>query len=366
MEETGARPAGRAEVEGRGVRSAARDRATAEVPMKHEMVLKNLPNAARLAPLFRRLAARVDPRAAESWRPTGVLHAVLEKYPTRARYRVSVVLRVPRHTLVARAEGHEAETVLHSAFLEIERQLRKEKARLRREDLWKRRAPRGRLRWAWKLEPVPRAERERGLLADLVLANLDGLYAFARREVAYHVAAGDLARDDLRLADVVDAVVLRACTEFPRRPLDLEVGPWLRRLAVEQLQAELERLGRDRAETVRIEDAVPAPGGLDGDIDDFYQPEPGLTLEDVVPDRSAPTPERVAEHHDLQRCLRAALAELPSPWRTALELHYLEELPIAEVARMTRRTEAEVRAGLDLARELLRQRIAATGLPVSA
>jgi RNA polymerase sigma factor (sigma-70 family) len=339
--------------------------------MKQDIMLRDLPNEARLAPLVRRLVGHVEKQAIPYWQRTGVLHAVVQKYPTRARYRVSLVLSVPRHTLVAHDEGRGAEKVLRAAFLEIERQLRKEKSRLRREHVWKRRAHRTRMRSEGTLEPVPRGDPEPGLLADLVLANLEWLYTVARREVAYHAATGDLARDDLGLDDLVHAVVLRACAEFRRRPAHLEVRAWLNRLTVEQLGAELERLGRNGTETVHVEDAVPAaPPGVEiqtlgEEIYDFYQPDESLRLEDVVPDRVAPTPDRVAECHALECCLTDALAGLPPAWRIAFELHYVDEVPIADVARVTRQTETQVRGCLDSARALLRERIAASGFALS-
>lgn len=340
--------------------------------MKQEITLRDLPDEARLTPLVHRLVGRVEHQAVPSWHRTGVLRAVIQKYATRRWYRVSLVLSVPRRTLVAHDEGPQPEKVLRAAFVELERQLRKEKSHLRREHLWKRRAARERTRRQRKQEAVAREERERGLFADLVLANLEWLSTCARREIAYHVATGDLARDELAPGDVVDAVVLRACTQFRWRPLDLDVGAWLKRLIAEELGAELERRGWERTETVRVEDAVPAlPPGVEiqtlgGEIYDFYQPEEGFRLEDVVADRIAPPPDRVAECHDFERCLSDALAELPPAGRDVFELHYIEELPIAEVARMTGQAETDVRDRLDATLAFLRRKLTASGLSLAA
>ena len=94
---------------------------------------------------------------------------------------------------------------------------------------------------------------------------------------------------------------------------------------------------------------------------DFYQPDEDQKLEDIIPDMTAPTPEQILESRELQRYINRTLATLPRVWRRAFALHYVEGVPVAEIARMTRHAESEVERHLEYAREYLRQRLREAG-----
>ena len=63
------------------------------------------------------------------------------------------------------------------------------------------------------------------------------------------------------------------------------------------------------------------------------------------------------EEADLLRVLR----ELPDQYREVIHLHYFEELPLREIARMTGVSEAAATKRLSRARKLLRTRLAEQG-----
>jgi len=63
------------------------------------------------------------------------------------------------------------------------------------------------------------------------------------------------------------------------------------------------------------------------------------------------------EEADLLRALR----ELPDQYREVIHLHYFEELPLREIARMTGVSEAAATKRLSRARKLLRTRLAEQG-----
>jgi DNA-directed RNA polymerase specialized sigma24 family protein len=94
---------------------------------------------------------------------------------------------------------------------------------------------------------------------------------------------------------------------------------------------------------------------------DFYQPDEDQEFEDIIPDMTAPTPEQILESRELQRYVNRTLATLPRVWRRAFTLHYVGGMPVAEVARMTKRAESEVERHLEHAREYLRQRLLEAG-----
>jgi RNA polymerase sigma factor (sigma-70 family) len=198
--------------------------------------------------------------------------------------------------------------------------------------------------------------------------HLQRLYNFARREIAYHVANGDLVAGDPTTEDVVDEVVLRASRELARHPARGDVGNWLIELAIEQLEREIKRVASRRDRAVAIEEDIPetppevAVSTLGDEILDSYQPDEDLKVEDVIPDPSTLTPEEVTQSRDLQRVVRRIVAGLPRSWRQAFVLHEVEGYSLEETARMVRRSAPEVARDLELAREYLRQRLLEAGL----
>lgn len=79
-----------------------------------------------------------------------------------------------------------------------------------------------------------------------------------------------------------------------------------------------------------------------------------------VPDQMAPaedSAERCVERRELQRRVRAAVAELPAPQRIPIWLHYFEGFPVAEVARLERVPEGTMRSRLRAGLRLLEARL---------
>ncbi|HKX27961.1 MAG TPA: sigma-70 family RNA polymerase sigma factor [Blastocatellia bacterium] len=210
-------------------------------------------------------------------------------------------------------------------------------------------------------------ERGRERFSPLVTRYLEKLYNFARREIAYYVAEGDLLPGEIAAEDLVDAALLRAYREVATKQDGRESKHWLIGLVAEQLEAEVKRLKAARARSVHIEEDIPeTPPAeevtrLGEEILYFYQPDEDQKLEDLIPDMKAPTPEQIPEIRELQHYLVHTLAALPRIWRRAFVLHYVEGLPVAEIARMIKHPEAEVERQLEDARQDLRQRLIEAG-----
>jgi RNA polymerase sigma factor (sigma-70 family) len=197
--------------------------------------------------------------------------------------------------------------------------------------------------------------------------NLRALYRFARHELAYRRNAGDVLGDEITVEDVVDAVMLRAWTEFAADPKRRRSAGWWVRLATEWLDAETTRLGAERETTRHFEEDVPetAPAEevttLGEEILYFYQPDEDLKLEDLVPDLEIEDPELMAESDEVRDRVRAALAEMPAAWRRALLLHLTEDLGPAELADALGKPKDEIASILGQARERIRGHLAAGG-----
>lgn len=329
--------------------------------MKHQVTFENCQDHALIRRTFEKCLARLDNQVKRLPQDALFLHGTIERHHSKPRYRASLVLNVPGRTLVAKEEGADGEVVIREAFLELERQLKKYKEFVRAEPMWKRQERRAAMRKKLKEELAPLEERERQLAWDMIMPNLDMLYNFVRREVAYYWGTGDIAyRGEVQIKDILDRIIVRAAREFGQKA-ELDIKAWLLKLAHEEIRAEVNRLKRERDLVPRhIEEDVPeVPEDEElktlGDwIYDFYQPDEDLRLEDLIPDPRAVSPEAVTESRDVQRFVNQTLAKLPKPWRDAFVLYYVEELSIPEVAHITGQSEAEVEQSIEHAREFLR------------
>jgi RNA polymerase sigma factor (sigma-70 family) len=199
------------------------------------------------------------------------------------------------------------------------------------------------------------------------IRGLDELYDFVRGELRVRQLNGDLMPGELKVDDIVDAVVLRAYREGIERKAAEEINDRLKQLAARTIEAEVARLKSERERSVHIEEDIPetpAPeevSTLGEEIFYFYQPDEDLKMEDILPDLAIPTPEQAVETQELARCFDAALRGLPREWRQALRLRYRDGLTGASLAKATRHSERESERMLQDATHYLRQRLAESG-----
>jgi DNA-directed RNA polymerase specialized sigma24 family protein/ribosome-associated translation inhibitor RaiA len=342
--------------------------------LKQETILRNFDAEPRLSRILERLAGRIERLVAPAGPDAVLLRTAMERHATRPLYGAVVSLELPGRKLAANGDGAVAEEALREAFRDIERQLKRYKSALRREHAWKQTTRREAVRRETKTDPTSTDAHGRALVGALILANLDRLYNFIRREIACHQAAGDLLPGEFRATDALEAVIARAVREFFERPGGLEPDRWLIQLALERLDAEAGRVRRHRPVAAPPEENVlgtlPGPrtplectvAATGDEIHDFYRPDEDLRLEDVAPSDAVPAPEDVRKTPDLQRYVNRTLAQMPRSWRHAFVLHHVEGLSIPETARVTGRTEPDVRHSLEYAREFLRLRVVESGL----
>ena len=150
-----------------------------------------------------------------------------------------------------------------------------------------------------------------------------------QREIAYHVANGDWLPDDVTAEDLVGAIVLRARREFDNKPRGRDFRGWLLSVADEEIAAQLRQARRHH--------------------EDFFQ--------DLSQLPGVPTPEQIVASKELQEYIIRTLSSLPQAWRHAFTLRYLDDLPVAEIARIMKRSEADVERDLEHARQYLRERL---------
>jgi RNA polymerase sigma factor (sigma-70 family) len=213
--------------------------------------------------------------------------------------------------------------------------------------------------------PQPQSRRQAASLIDL---HLESLYNFARREVAYRQAIGDLAVGDLAPEEVVDEVALLALEQFEERPTELDFDHWLMQLALDVIERRVKEFKEEREGALHLEEDVPETppqkevAHAGDELFEFFQPDEDLRLEDLIEDKRVPTPEEVLERRDLQHYVESALAQLPRRWHEAFVLYSVEGLTLEETARVMRRPVEDVRNWVELTRALLRARLVDEGV----
>jgi RNA polymerase sigma-70 factor (ECF subfamily) len=122
------------------------------------------------------------------------------------------------------------------------------------------------------------------------------------------------------LSGVIQQTLLEACEMLLQHPEAIEQPlPLLRRILAHNLTDEMRRLGRDRRDANREVGLQAALEQSSARLETF-----------LAGDQSSPS-QRVVHAEEVLR-LTQALAMLPEKQRRAIELHHLQELPLAEVA----------------------------------
>lgn len=84
--------------------------------------------------------------------------------------------------------------------------------------------------------------------------------------------------------------------------------------------------------------------------------EDELSFLEAIPD-NAPLPEEIAEQHDIQEMLQAAISTLPPKFRAVVTLRYASQLSFVEIARVLKIPEATAKTYFQRAKPLLRTAI---------
>jgi len=338
--------------------------------MKGHVTYKNISPASheRIEQLIDRMTEKHLERHLSHMQPDMVqLFAIVEKNRHHHDlYRVALRLHVPRTVLVAREDGHDLEVILREAFEELERQVERYLARLRRDDAWRRKERRAELRRLKAGLAEEGAPAVAGF-TDLVQSELGMLEQFVRRELTYLQALGDLPPDYPTVEDIVDETLLRALRRRDQRDSEQPVALWLRQIATEVIDEAVDTARANRPELLSLEGRPPRDALAElseAERLDYWQPDEVLHIEDLVPSPESESPEeQVAQQQLLARIYRR-LAGLPTAWRRALMLHRVDGLPVEQVAAVLGTDPATVQGWLAQADAWLRATLRQDGADI--
>jgi RNA polymerase sigma factor (sigma-70 family) len=279
------------------------------------------------------------------------LHVNLERLPRGNQYHTVLVMTMPQRTLrVERMENNPATSVLR-AFDELLRKVKKFKSQLNRESLWKK-------------EPVSASTEtpsyKKRILENAINQNLDKIENYIRRELFHRTLTEEIPTGLLQTSALVDEVFLEVSTKALDRPEDLPLEQWMFQIARKELNTRLQDFRESRKE-IHVEENANMSSQWDDEDQTFYHPDEVLSLEDLIRDEHAVSPEQLLAQEEVKDELHKAIASLPDAVRESFVLFALEGLNSDEVAMIMGKSPTEVVQNVEKARMELRKGLVSGG-----
>jgi RNA polymerase sigma factor (sigma-70 family) len=289
------------------------------------------------------------------------LHAIIEENNVREGPSVSLNLRLPSGQMAAKESGPTATAAIKAAFEQLVEQLTKHKDMLRNQHKWARRRRVGRPReqsqvpFEQTLAAVQPATISGEDVSSFINANFTLLHRFVERQIRYRENLGQLRRDQVTAAEVVDEAVANALDNGQEKPELISLEPWLYRLALHAIDTIARRNGEDVLQ-VPLDHAYRQTGVHNEDElqMQFHQPDEAVINRDLIPDISVSTPEATAATDEMIDLVEYALLGVKPDDREAFLLYAVEGFTPDEIAVITSRPVEKVRASITTAREHLR------------
>ena len=289
------------------------------------------------------------------------LKGLIEQNSAREGITVSLNLRLPSGQMAVQTSASTAAAAVKAASDDLLQQLSKHKEVLRSSRKWQRRRVAGfRAESQVPFEETVAAVRVPTASSDdirsYVNANLGRLERFVERELYFREAADEILPDLVSKEEVIDEAIARALGDGEEKPERLALEPWLYRIAMRVVQ-DLSESSSQSASTIHLEESARKPNVRATDEPElqFHQPDETLIGESVIPDRRVATPEDIAYSDEMLSLVQFALAGAKRTDREAFLLHTVEGFSVEEIAIITDRNVATVRASIGTAREHLRR-----------
>lgn len=332
--------------------------------MRKKISFKNI-NESKREELKRKIeqfvAKEVEPIVEKIGKGRVRFAAHVEANKSKGMYSVALRLHVPKKVLVCREEGKDTMVVLQTAGQALKEQVEKYASRVRKEDVWKRKARRAELR-KLKAASADSGRQDREVYYDLIRQHMPQLERVVRHELTYMRAKGDLPPDYPRIEDVVDETLARAFNTITEKSPDISIEGWLAQIAINVIAEEAARFRTEEGMDVLEKSFSPLEFIPEDEIFEFWQPDEMLTIEDLAaasPYRSLP--DEPLEERERRLYLYRLLAFLPNKWRQAINLVFLEEMPREQVAKTLGVDEETINKWVEHTESFLREKMMEAG-----
>jgi RNA polymerase sigma factor (sigma-70 family) len=277
------------------------------------------------------------------------------------------VLQLPTGTLVAEETCRSLNEAIDKMSDALACQIRRHKSGVRKDYLVRRRRRRQELIATGPyLEQDALADRKDAFF-ELLLPQMDQVYDHARRELIILELEGMVPKGHLTARDLVDDVLLRACETFGERPANAALDVWL----FDLLNQRLDEVSRQDKPMTLVASASPSPASEEdednADLDDIQywmrhvleQDEP-VSLEELLPDDDLGDIWDEMSDEEQRTLLLQLIEKLPKHERQSLLLMEAHGFELSEIAGALDRSQDEVEACIQAAREKLRGRLSVT------
>jgi RNA polymerase sigma factor (sigma-70 family) len=285
------------------------------------------------------------------------LRLTVYRHEQPKRWEVRGVLHLPTGTLTVEETETDYRPALDSVADVLVKEIKRHKERLRHDYVFRRK----KRRREELVAAGPMLERDvtqgrRQAFFDLLRPLLRSLHEHARRELRILELEDVLPKGEVTAEDLVDEVLTRAWQQFAARPAQRPLDLWL----IDLLHETVEQW-RQQPPPVAMAGEAKEQVEQDKEKEEWWtelleETEP-LALEELVPGGDGNEAWERLETEEQRKWLLQVLAELPASQRQAFELHALEGFDAAEIAMVQDRSEAEVKADIEAARQFLRGRL---------
>jgi DNA-directed RNA polymerase specialized sigma24 family protein/ribosome-associated translation inhibitor RaiA len=290
------------------------------------------------------------------------LKGMIEENSPREGIVVSLNLRLPSGQMAAQKKAPIPSAALKAAFDDILQQITRHKDMLRSTHKFPRWRRGNETRPARQVPfeetlaavqaPMVSGEDVRGY----VNVNLARLERFVVRELYFRETAEQIEVDSISKEEVIDEAIACALGDGGDKPERLALEPWLYRLAMRAID-EMAASAQEHNGSVHLEESARKRNvrGSDEAELQYHQPDEAILGETVIADRRVSTPEQIASSDEMLRLVEAALRGTERTAREAFILQAVEGFTDDEIAAITDRKAAEVRASVLVACEHLRK-----------
>lgn len=291
-----------------------------------------------------------------------------ERYEKNNAYNVEIILKMPKKTIVANEDSHSIEKAVDLAKDRIIKQMKKagEKNRIHRKrdskekEMTKTGVIVGLERIHRSLETYKKKD-QKSEFEKALKSVLEKLQAFISRELYYYTKQEDISREEINEKIILDEVVAEFYENF-HASLDTEmIEQWLYSVAIQKIEEVVNEEKREKGEKIRLNHDA-AESKDETRLSQYFMNEDMENLQSAIfSDRTKDEevliepPESDLSKKEAFLFLIEKMTEIPPMQRHAFMLSVMEGFSLNHIAKIQKRTEAEVKNDIEQVQEVLLQ-----------